>query len=1587
MRLRNKQKILHLVSATILIFSISFRPLKTESTVQRPTIRVGYFLSELYQVISADGSRSGYGYEYLQRIADYTYWKYDFVDCTWGECLNKLENGEIDLMTFADYSPERDKIFDYSKHSFGYDYGALSVRKDNAKYSFNDFESFNGMKVAVQKGSSRYDYLLDYAKENNFSPIVIEYPGIYSMEDALEAGEVDAIAISEQMNPSDVKIVARFGYSPYYVIVKEGNSELLDQVDQAIESIGLDDPLFQNHLFEKYYGSKESITIALSKEEKAYLSEHGVFRVAAPSNRYPLSAYDADQGTYIGFENVLLARIAENIGIKLEYVNTSSYLDRIDKVQRQKADIMVDLSFDSGLSENSNIRKTIPYMEMQYTSITRNNFDGEDPTVIVHPSIRYAVQNVEKKYDPAKILTCNAISNCIEAVKEGKQDITYISIYEAQRLLNEKGNKELVSTLSSGFSVPICFGVDGDENPLLIDILNKEIKSFGSEQVSDIIARETIRNQNPATVSEFLSRYPEIFIFLGLIGLIILLHILNERRKAARLLFDMAYVDEITHLKNLRWLEKEGRGIIRSNKQRKYAILAIDIDRFDVINDCYGRIIGDDIICHIASVLEKEADYGVISVRVKADHFISLIPYKDTETLDRDLLYLYHNCSAYKKGDTSITLHMNFGAYLIPDNDLEITAAIDRAEIARKETKNSSSHVVFYNDAIQEKLNIEKTLEDLQVLALRNHEFEVYFQPKYNMKSGSVIGAEALIRWRNKEKGFMLPEMFIPLFERNGFILQLDDFVLEEICKMLQRRSISGQKIVPISVNQSRIHLAEEHYIEKLQKLLEIYKIPKYMIELELTETALAETENAQATLVKMKEIGYLTSIDDFGSGYSSLTLLNSTQIDILKLDRKFLSETYISKRTKDILTHIVAMAHSLNIQVICEGVETKEQSDFLMSAGCLYAQGFYYSKPVSQKEFEEELGAAATSTNEWIYGYYQTIESDIDSGSDHTAIRNMFESFLSTMYTERNPEKTLSFMASDIYIYDPSSPGGVLTKKEFGEKLYDDLDNNLMPYDYEIERFSQKTNPDGSQEVFAILSLHQTHITTDSNVSRISLSASIACILEKCFIETLHISYITDTDGNQQINVFLNEKTSYDLLNEKFPGCVIGFYIEPEYPLFFFNPQLLKLFDFSIDEFREFSSSGIVNLIYQEDRENFYQTIIQTPENSEYELDLRCVKKDGSLFWVSCRGRRIMAKDGRTATLVVLIDITERKNAQEALEFEKNRYQLLVECTDATIFEYDNVKDLMLINYKMETPDGLKPGIMTIPDFCRDIHQNQLIHEEDRDQLAFHLQNGRKESKIELRLTDFHLSGGEYLWYRMNNTVLYDEDGVPIRSLGLLTNIDAEKKKISRLTFEARRDSLTGLYNKASLEYLVREAIRNHGPDAMHAFMIMDMDNFKKVNDECGHPYGDIILRGLSEVLKKTFRSDDILARIGGDEFVVFIKNIKSKDQLQEKTAIFFDLLKSDFFTSYIRKNGRSLCHLASTGMKCEDCKFTFSCSIGISIFNEDGEDFESLYRAADIALYQAKGSGNFRFVFHTPDMETGRDKDRFHTIIDSGD
>lgn len=234
--------------------------------------------------------------------------------------------------------------------------------------------------------------------------------------------------------------------------------------------------------------------------------------------------------------------------------------------------------------------------------------------------------------------------------------------------------------------------------------------------------------------------------------------------------------------------------------------------------------------------------------------------------------------------------------------------------------------------------------------ALKNREFVMYLQPKFSISRNEMIGAEALVRWVHPEKGMLAPLDFIPLFEQNGFVIKMDQYIWEEACRTIRDWMDQGVTPVPISVNMSRRHLRDHDFVDVLNHLVEKYRIPKHFLEIELTETI---QENELSTEIeRLKENGYKLLMDDFGSGFSSLNMLKNTKFDVLKMDRGFLRNFIGSERGQRIVEHTIRMSRDIGLDLIAEGVETKEQALFLQGCGCDTAQGFYYAKPMPLDEF-----------------------------------------------------------------------------------------------------------------------------------------------------------------------------------------------------------------------------------------------------------------------------------------------------------------------------------------------------------------------------------------------------------------------------------------------------------------------------------------------------------------------------------------------------------------------------------------------------------------------------------------------------------
>lgn len=412
---------------------------------------------------------------------------------------------------------------------------------------------------------------------------------------------------------------------------------------------------------------------------------------------------------------------------------------------------------------------------------------------------------------------------------------------------------------------------------------------------------------------------------------------------------------------------KEVNKLFNKYSKEEYTVIKFNIDKFEYINEIYGHEYSNVLINYISDMLHEFINKDEISARWHNYNFLLLLRERDETEIVNRINYISSKFAGMRDNNQKkLNVHFSFGIYKVENDINNIEQMIDKARIAQKIAKLQSDNelsYVFYNSNIKKKIIEEQKMESLMYEALENNEFKVYMQGKNDLNSFKISGAEALVRWNSSELGFISPADFITLFEKNGFIVELDFFVFEEVCKHIRKWLDDGIEVNITSVNQSKRHLDNDNYVSRLKDIIEKYDIPGGLIELEITETAITDNvEKLVKVIDELHKLGFKISIDDFGSGYSSLNMLKQINADILKIDKEFLNEAYESKKSKTIIKHVIKMAKELEIQTITEGVESVEQADFLRNIGCDMAQGFLYSKPQPIDDFAEEYYYKDTS-------------------------------------------------------------------------------------------------------------------------------------------------------------------------------------------------------------------------------------------------------------------------------------------------------------------------------------------------------------------------------------------------------------------------------------------------------------------------------------------------------------------------------------------------------------------------------------------------------------------------------------------------
>ena len=421
-------------------------------------------------------------------------------------------------------------------------------------------------------------------------------------------------------------------------------------------------------------------------------------------------------------------------------------------------------------------------------------------------------------------------------------------------------------------------------------------------------------------------------------------------RETAALINEFQY-DRLTGLYSKAFFCRQVRELLLQNPDKEYDVICSDIVNFKLINDVFGVPAGDRLLKTVAQTyLEVSAGRGICS-HFHADQFACILEHHWEYT---DAMF-QNACGRINALSQTQNIAMKWGIYHVEDRQVPVEQMCDRALLAAHSIKGQyQKHFAYYDDVLRRRLLLEQEIVDSMEHALAQGQFEIYLQPKYAVSDRRMVGAEALVRWNHPEWGTQSPGMFIPLFERNGFITSLDQYVWDRACAVLRDWEDRGLPSMPISVNVSRADIYNVDLADILTELLLRYGLSPSRLHLEITESAY--TENPQQiidTVGQLRRLGFLIEMDDFGSGYSSLHMLHKMPVDVLKLDMQFIQSEPVTPVNQEIMRFIISLAHLMSLDVVAEGVETARQLERLREIGCEYVQGYYFAKPMPVKDFE----------------------------------------------------------------------------------------------------------------------------------------------------------------------------------------------------------------------------------------------------------------------------------------------------------------------------------------------------------------------------------------------------------------------------------------------------------------------------------------------------------------------------------------------------------------------------------------------------------------------------------------------------------
>lgn len=958
--------------ACLLLCAVMAGLLPTRAQAKTEKVRVGLYEKEAYHSIDENGIHGGYDHEYLNKIAYYTGWEYEYVTGTWDECMDMLASGQIDLLGGVEWSQERTEKMYFPSISSMSVVSCLLQDDESDQYSFEDFEYFGGMRIGLMKSSNQVDTMRRLSEEKGFSYTPVLYDTESEMQDALESGEVDCVFMDNCRDMDGYSILCYYSYTPLYYVVSLSRPDLAKKLETALEKIRIQEPEFEYNLYSKYFEYAQNIS--LTQKEREYIQNQGPIEVCLNLEISALLCrWDKKEERYIGLMPDTMDLLSERTGLTFEYVPMPGDLLPGEYLKDHPNSIIAPAVISSLVDHDRGFQLLEPIYKGKMLTITRSGhtMDTQGSFILAVPRKLYRQEDhIQEMFPNATLIPCATHRAGMELVASGVADMSLANEFATAYEIQSPFFEGLQSTNFVDITEDLTLGLGYQADPELVSILAKAILSLDERDTRDLVLNDTAAISYDISLDEFLynRRYAVLLLLILLVGT---LYIIEERkrnyenrkkdrqsliaaeerlradREHQKIMFRQANFDELTGLYNQKYFVEKANERMRADPDQTFRFLWINLKGFRMFNDLYGVEAGDAVLKDMAECMRHCIGEKGIYGRMYADRFAVCIP------TDCQINFMDQCVRRVDFKGKLLKIHVAIGVYEDFDGCRDAARCMNYALIALENGNFTDASPISFFDASQlDAMRTRQWITNDMERALQEEQFQVYFQPQYDMDGKRLVGVEALARWYHPEHSLISPGVFIPIFENNRFIHKFSAYMCDHVCAMLAQWLKEG-KAVPVSVNLSQLDLVSPNLIPMLLDILKKHNVPAEYLRLEVTESAYAENQNEVIEISdKLRSLGFKLEMDDFGSGYSSLNMLKDVTVDTVKLDMRFLSSGTDSRRSSLIIDYMVKMAHSIGISVIAEGVETEQDAAFLHGIGCRLVQGYLYGRPMSASDF-----------------------------------------------------------------------------------------------------------------------------------------------------------------------------------------------------------------------------------------------------------------------------------------------------------------------------------------------------------------------------------------------------------------------------------------------------------------------------------------------------------------------------------------------------------------------------------------------------------------------------------------------------------